>query len=187
MLAIIGESASGKTTLQNNFVDKLNYNRLLKITTRPKRQSEIDGVDYIFTTQEKFSRRIGLGYISKETLQIYNGWQYGFSTEDFTVPRMVAILTPAELRKYKKNGYNIFSVYLKVDRRSRLIKILSRGDDIEEAYRRNLSEVGQFDGIENEVDYVIENCEYKLSEVMVFDKVVNMLGIKVKGQLNENH
>lgn len=46
---------------------------------------------------------------------------------------------------------------------TRLIKILERGDDIEEAYRRNLSDVGQFDGIKDEVDYVISNKGYSWS------------------------
>ena len=41
--------------------------------------------------------------------------------------------------------------------------ILQRGDNIEEAYRRSLSDVGQFDGIEGEVDYIINNDGYKKS------------------------
>ncbi len=60
-------------------------------------------------------------------------------------------------------------VYLKVDRRSRLIKLLERGDDIEEAYRRSLSDVGQFDSFENEADFVLENknYEYSIKEEMI--------------------
>ena len=59
----------------------------------------------------------------------------------------------------------IVSFYINVPRRDRLIKILQRGDNIEEAYRRSLSDVGQFDGIEDEVDFVIENNGYE-REVM---------------------
>ena len=44
-----------------------------------------------------------------------------------------------------------------------MIKCLQRGDNIDEAIRRNLSDVGQFDGIENEVDIIIENESYKKS------------------------
>lgn len=54
-------------------------------------------------------------------------------------------------------------IYIKVPRRDRLIKILQRKDDIEEAKRRDASDVGQFDGIEDEVTYVIENPEYKFT------------------------
>ena len=52
------------------------------------------------------------------------------------------------------------SFYINVPRRDRLIKLLQRGDSIEEAYRRSLSDVGQFDGIEDEVDFVVDNEGY---------------------------
>ena len=58
---------------------------------------------------------------------------------------------------------NVVSFYINVPRRDRLIKILQRGDNIEESYRRNLSDVGQFDGIEDEVDFVLYNEGYQKS------------------------
>lgn len=71
------------------------------------------------------------------------------------------ILTPKGLRAIRNSGIkNIFSVYIHVPRRDRLIKCLNRGDDIEEAYRRSLSDVGQFDGIKDEVDLVVYNPSY---------------------------
>lgn len=93
----------------------------------------------------------------------YNGWQYGTAKEDCTDDKVV-VLTPHGLRQLKKNkDLHIISFYIDVPRRDRLIKILERGDDIEEAYRRNLSDVGQFDGIKDEVDYVISNKGYSWS------------------------
>ena len=38
---------------------------------------------------------------------------------------------------------------------------MQRGDNIEEAYRRSLSDVGQFDGIGDEVEYVVGNKGYE--------------------------
>lgn len=73
-------------------------------------------------------------------------------------------MTPHGLRQLRKNkDLHIISFYIDVPRRDRLIKILERGDDIEESYRRNLSDVGQFDGIKDEVDYVISNKGYSWS------------------------
>ena len=45
-----------------------------------------------------------------------------------------------------------------------MIKILQRGDDVDEAYRRNISDAGQFDGVADEVDYVINNTHYAMDE-----------------------
>lgn len=49
-----------------------------------------------------------------------------------------------------------------------MTNIIQRGDNIDEAYRRNLSDVGQFDGLEDEVDYVIDNSSFHMNvdEVM---------------------
>ena len=41
-----------------------------------------------------------------------------------------------------------------------MIQMLERGDNIDEAIRRNQSDVGQFDGIEDEVSFVVENEGY---------------------------
>ena len=93
----------------------------------------------------------------------YNGWRYGVAKEDCTDDK-VAVLTPQGLRQVSKiPEINVTSFYINVPRRDRLIKILQRGDNIEEAYRRSLSDVGQFDGIEDEVDYVIDNDGYEKS------------------------
>ena len=52
---------------------------------------------------------------------------------------------------------NIFTVYITVPRRDRMIMALLREDDIEEVYRRSLTDIGQFDGIKEECDFVVSN------------------------------
>ena len=84
-------------------------------------------------------------------------------TDKYDSTPKVIILTPKGLRQIKRFNFPMLSFYINIPRRERLIKILERGDDIEEAYRRNLSDVGQFDGIENEVDYVLDNVGYNNS------------------------
>ena len=55
-----------------------------------------------------------------------------------------------------------------------MIKILQRGDNIEEAYRRNLSDVGMFDGIEDEVDVTIDNPKYEYSVKELGDMIITI-------------
>ena len=52
-----------------------------------------------------------------------------------------------------------------------MINILKRGDDIDEAYRRNLSDVGQFDGFADEADYVIENNNYMKTTEEIYQDI----------------
>lgn len=161
MIVLVGESASGKSSVERYLVDNYGYNKIVSYTTRQPRKGEITGVDYHFISTERFLKLEDQGFFA-ETAQ-YNGWYYGTAKEDCTDDK-VSVLTPHGLRQISKiQGIHVISFYINVPRRDRLIKILQRGDDIEEAYRRSLSDVGQFDGIEDEVDYVINNPSYHLS------------------------
>ena len=158
MIVIVGESASGKSTIANYLANNYGYKKIVTYTTREPRSNEKDGVDYYFVTDKQFKKMQYEGYFA-ETAE-YNGWLYGSSKNDYE-DNAVVILTPKGLRSIKRKGIkNIVSFYIDVPRRDRLIKCLMRGDNIEEAYRRNLSDVGQFDGIEDEVDFVFTNPNY---------------------------
>lgn len=161
MIVIVGGSASGKTSLLNEFIKThKGYKKVIEYTTRPKRYNEIQGKDYHFINEKIYD-----SFLKKDMFAIsktYNGWHYGILKSDCNQDNSILVTSPSSCRELKKLDYNITSVYLYVDRRSRLIKLLNRGDDIEESYRRNVSEVGQFDGFESEADYIIVNTEYHM-------------------------
>lgn len=158
MIVLVGESASGKSSIEKYLVDNYGYSKVISYTTRSPRPNEVDGIDYHFVSVEQFLALKEQGFFAETA--IYNNWHYGTAKEDCTDDK-IAVLTPHGLRQISKvDGITAISFYISVSRRDRLIKILQRGDDIEEAYRRSLSDVGQFDGIEDEVDYVINNDGY---------------------------
>ena len=158
MVILVGESASGKSSIEKNLVDNHGFKKIVSYTTRSPRKGEITGVDYHFISPEYFLELKNQGFFA-ETAQ-YNSWYYGTAKEDCTNDK-VAVLTPHGLRQVSKlEGIDVTSFYINVPRRDRLIKILQRGDNIEEAYRRSLSDVGQFDGIADEVNFVIDNPNY---------------------------
>ncbi len=161
MIVLVGESASGKSSIEKFLVENYGYNKIITYTTRPPRQNEVDGIDYHFISIDKFNELKDQGFFAETAC--YRGWLYGSAKEDYT-DNKIAVLTPHGLRQISKiKDINVVSFYINVPRRDRLIKILQRGDNIEEAYRRSLSDVGQFDGIEDEVDFVINNDGYKKS------------------------
>lgn len=161
MIILIGESASGKSSIEKYLVDNYGYKKITSYTTRAPRDGEIDGVDYHFVSESEFRRLAMQGFFAEKA--VYNNWHYGVAKEDCTDDK-VAVLTPHGLRQVSKiDSINAVSIYINVPRRDRLIKILQRGDNIEESYRRNLSDVGMFDGVEDEVDFVIKNDGYKYS------------------------
>lgn len=161
MIVLIGGSGSGKSSIENNLVKKHGYNKIISYTTRKPREGEVEGVDYHYITEEKFKQLKENNFFA-ESAQ-YNDWDYGVAKEDCTDDKVV-VLSPHGLRQISKiKDINVISFYIDVPRRDRLIQSLRRGDNIEEAYRRSLSDIGQFDGIMDEVTHVISNPGYTYS------------------------
>ena len=58
MIVILGESASGKTTLVNDFVTAHpDYKKVIQYTTRPPRDGEKDGATYYFISEDDFAKK----------------------------------------------------------------------------------------------------------------------------------
>lgn len=177
MLILIGESASGKSSIEKELVEKYGFEKIISYTTRNKRENETNGIDYHFISEKKFLELKEQGFFVETA--VYNGWHYGSAKQDYLTDNKVAVLTPHGLRQIKKiKDNNVISFYINVPRRDRLIKILQRGDNIEEAYRRSLSDVGQFDGINDEVDYIINNDGYKKSIEEMTKEIMYIVGYK---------
>lgn len=154
------EEVQAVSQLLKRFYVKIWIQKIVSYTTRSPREGEIDGVDYHYIPKEEFLKKAQNGFFAE--IGVYNGWYYGSAVEDCTNDK-VAVLTPHGMRQLKtKSDIDVTSIYIKVPRRDRLIKILQRKDDIEEAKRRDASDVGQFDGIEDEVTYVIETLSINL-------------------------
>lgn len=170
------------------------FKKVVTTTTRPKRDDEINSEDYFFVSEDYFKDHLDDFVEYSE----YNSWLYGVKLYDIlkefykpkfilgndkiidTIITPVIIMTPKGLRTLKrvlkkKHGdlYTVTSFYLKVDRKSRLKKLIDTRDDIDESIRRNISDVGMFDGIEDEVDYVLDNEEYKKPVYKLCDELMN--------------
>ena len=77
IIIISAPSGSGKTTIVKHLVtefDALEFS--ISVTTRPRREGEIDGVDYYFKTQEEFSKLRDSGAFV-EWEEVYPGKFYG--------------------------------------------------------------------------------------------------------------
>ena len=171
MIIIVGESGAGKSTLQKEII-KQNpiMEPIVSYTTRAQRPEEKNGVDYNFITNEEFAELVRQNkFLDTAT---YNGWSYGAAYEDFT-DTAVVVLTPSGLRTVLRAGIKgVYSVYIDVPRRDRLKKLLDRGDNIEEAYRRSVSDLGMYDGIDTEVTAVIKNPNYTFSAETLADTIL---------------
>lgn len=56
LLTVTGPTASGKTELLKELVKNPAFQKLVSVTTRPKRPGEVEGIDYYFISEEEFQR-----------------------------------------------------------------------------------------------------------------------------------
>ena len=154
ILTIIGKSASGKDTILKELknlvaeVDIFNkFNFVIKNTTRPKRDNEVDGVDYHFITDDEFTDKL-LNKNEMVAATSFNNWGYGICKNDLKEDKInVVILSPEELSCFFDTyDIDIKVVYVKATDKIRLIRSLKREEnpDINEIWRRYETDNKQF-------------------------------------------
>lgn len=187
VIVLVGESGCGKSSLAKRLSElKPSFSKVVTYTTRPMRTGETDGIDYHFIDNDTFDDLKQKGFFFEYAQ--YREWQYGTAANFNKDEDKIIILTPAGARALRRYAaqHNLLDfirvVYLNVDRRSRLVNILKRGDNIEEAYRRSLSDVGQFDSFDKEADKTLYNENYVFS----IDELCKILITYIEIERKEN-
>lgn len=133
-IIIVGQSGSGKDFLLKE-LSKKGLIPSVKITTRPKRLIEVEGVNYKFLTNKDFGNQ---DLIVEQSFVNDKGdlWKYGISKDDFDNSQ-IFIMTPGELSQLTiSNRKRAFVVYLDIDRQVRESRILDRVDNNDSVIRR---------------------------------------------------
>ena len=149
LFCILGKSASGKTTILNEVLSKLDIPVLISQTTRPPRDNEIDGVDYKFVTMNTFDN----DYKNEDILEydcfrldsIRQTWVYYTKKSDLLLPNtsQIKIVSPtglAQLMSNKELRDNIVSIYIDCPDRLRQKRYLTRSlspDNMNDRFARD--------------------------------------------------
>ena len=157
-VALVGASATGKSTVERILQDVHGMKRAISCTTRPKRHYEQDGVDYYFVTNEEVEEMSQEGLLVERTL--FNNWSYCLTGAEFEDSDVV-VIEPNGLRQIIENvgRENVFVVYLTYPDKERLIRsLVTRDDDnVEEVIRRFKADQQDMKGMEQVADVVINN------------------------------
>lgn len=161
VIAIVGPSASGKTTLLNTLKKVfIGRNFVVPLTTRPKRENEINGMDYIFISKEEMINKI----FNHEIISAvnYRDWTYAISEEGLSDTALnIGVFGIEDIQEfvYHKN-IKLYVIYLTAASKIRLIRSLKREEnpDFNEIYRRYLADDEDFYWFEQELERYNHIC-----------------------------
>lgn len=130
LILIVGKSGSGKSTFQQELVNRWELRDVQSYTTRPKRSDNETG--HIFVTKEEFD-----ALENKVSYTEFNGYEYCATKEQLDESN-VYIIDPKGIESLKQNydGKFLFIVYLDADENTCRGRMRLRGDDREKVEER---------------------------------------------------
>lgn len=138
---------------------KLGYKSIVSYSTRPKRPSETDGVEYHFISNEEFNQKKKDGFFAETTsyIMVQGLVAYGYALKDVENNcDGIVVLNPDGLRQMKQKDLDITSFYLDVEEDTLIERLKKRGDNLAEYERRLATDEKDFMNIYNEVDFIID-------------------------------
>ena len=141
LFCVMGESASGKTTLVEKLCCEMGMSQVISYTTRPRRDEE--GDTHIFIDDSAYHDMKESNNIAAYTE--INGYRY-WSTIEQLFENDIYIIDPIGLQTLEDLNLDIdlCSIYINVPFEIRLNRALVRGDDAEVFASRTASETEQF-------------------------------------------
>lgn len=192
ILILLGASGTGKSMIERKLVEQYDFEKIIPFTTRTIRQNEINGRDYYFVSNSEFEEILSENqfaqYDEYSQHRLYGTLKDDYYTDDGEINRVV-VLTPSGYRQLQKNidNHSFFAVLITANLGTRIKRYIDRCgvknftyDDKNEIAARVERDFGAFMGIENEVDFVIENNEGTDIDQIVNDIIGEFTKIKEK-------
>ena len=125
VIALVGKAGAGKDYLMKAYAETHNYHIIVSSTTRPKRDYEVEGVDYHFLTEKEFADARFLETAS------FNGWHYGTRWADLDPTcENIGVFNPTGLKSLAaQEDIDLEIVYVKASVKTRLLRQLHREED----------------------------------------------------------
>lgn len=146
VVVITGAPGTGKTTVRNYLTQKYGMSKILTHTTRPKRQGEVDGVDYYFETDESFDQNHFLEHVEyddKKYGSSIEGLQRAWKENDWAA---IVLDTKGAISYLQQKPAETLVLYLETsDQKNQAQRLASRGDSSELIKKRLASQEAKRD------------------------------------------
>ena len=157
IIAIMGEAGTGKDSLMQEILKlKPEFHEIISCTTRPMREGEAEGVNYYYYTPEQFGDRV----LHDEMLEctVFNDWFYGTSYDSVRSDCInIGVFNPTGVESLlARPDVDVKIIRVVAEDKTRLIRQLNREEwpDVREIVRRFNADWMDFDGIEEDFEYI---------------------------------
>lgn len=166
IIALVGASGSGKSYIEAELAVHNGFKRIISYTTRQPRKDEENGKDYWFINNETFNQMINEDLFAEYEEYSQNRFYGTLKTDYCDGENKVVVLTPNGVRQLKRNlpNIDINTILIKADLGTRMIRYINRVgvdkfnyDDKNELCARTERDFGMFLGLENEVNFIVNN------------------------------
>lgn len=182
---IVGQSGVGKNTVVDRLCEAISIHKVIPYTTRPKRENEIDGVDYHFVDEKTFKHILyEEGILTNiESYRVHDGdiWYYGFNSKEIkSYEDCIIICNPKNIENFEImfGEENVTVIEIVAELNTRIKRYLKRDEFtlscVQELVRRFISDNEEFKKV---------NAEYIVANETVLDLAVNRLEKIIKGEL----
>ena len=155
-IILVGKAASGKDHLRKKFESR-GFKYAVSYTTRPPREGEVDGKDYLFITDEEANKMVEAGMFYEHVY--FNGWLYGTTVHQFYTDDLF-IMTPAGISHIKpEDRVNSFIIYTDIEMSIRMTRLANRnmpGDSMDRRIKADEMDFAEF----NDYDLRITNADF---------------------------
>ena len=153
IIALIGKAGSGKDTILHQLIKaNPNLHEIVSCTTRPRREGEVEGVNYFYLTPEQFGDKV----LHDEMLEAtcFNDWFYGTGYESLRSDTInVGVFNPTGIDSLlARPDVEVTTYYITVSPKTRLLRQLNREQepDVTEIIRRYSADENDFSDLDFE-------------------------------------
>lgn len=159
ILAIYGKSASGKDTYMGKQLEAYpsKYNKIMLVTSRPPREGEQDGINYLFKKKKEILKNDDFLWPID-----YNNWLYAIDKTSLKEDKInIGVFNSYWMKKLfedKNIHFNLAVIKIVTPDKERLLRSLNREEnpDCKEICRRFLADEADF----SDIDFVCAEKEF---------------------------
>lgn len=175
IITISGPSAAGKSFLVDKIIEKFpNITEIIGLTTRPKREGEIDGKSGLFMTTVELEQLEEVGELM--LIKEFFGNKYAWYKRDLVNAQGLRIVNISykSIKELKEKGLNIFSIFIRPESEEKIKEMLKLRIVSKTEYEKRLKdyyESEQFlEKSKQDFDMVFKNCydEKSLTDLLGF-------------------